>query len=100
METDLSRVISCNCSHCYAKGLVLTFVPATQFKLLSGEDRLTSYKFNKERIDHLFCQTCGVESFARGTNKEGAPTVAINIRCLDGVELQDLSITEFNGKDL
>ena len=67
VTADLSKpVISCNCSICGRKGTLLSFVPSDDFKLLSGEDSLTSYRFNRKVIDHLFCSTCGVTSFARG----------------------------------
>ena len=58
--------MSCNCSICQKRGALLTFVPAAQFKLLSGEDELTDYQFNKKIVHHLFCSHCGVGSFARG----------------------------------
>ena len=38
---DLGKVISCNCSMCGKKGSLLTFAPAEQFKLQSGEGDLT-----------------------------------------------------------
>jgi hypothetical protein len=94
---DLGKVISCNCSMCKRKGSLLTFAPAEQFKLQSGEDNLTSYKFNKMVIDHLFCSTCGVTSFARGVGKNGEPMVAVNARCLDGVDPASLDVMHFDG---
>jgi len=98
VQLDLGApVISCNCSMCGRAGTLLTFVPAGQFKLLSGEESLTSYHFNRHAIDHLFCKVCGIKSFARGTGKDG-PTVAVNARCLDGVEVADLKINHFDGR--
>jgi len=95
---DLSRpVMSCNCSMCGRTGTLLTFIPADQFTLLSGEDALTDYQFNKHVIHHLFCSVCGIKSFARGTGKNG-PTVAINARCLDDVDITKLNVTVFDGK--
>src|SRR4051812_1109916 len=83
---DLSgKVIACNCSMCGKKGTLLAFVPTEHFELKSGEDSLTSYKFNTKSIDHLFCSTCGVTSFARGKRPDGQTMVAINTRCVDGV---------------
>ena len=93
---DLGKVISCNCSMCGKKGSLLTFAPADQFKLVSGEGETTSYKFNKKVIDHLFCSTCGVTSFARGL-KDGKPMVAINARCLDGVDAKSLDVMDVDG---
>jgi hypothetical protein len=99
VKADLGgQVISCNCSMCGRAGTLLTFVPAQQFTLLSGEDALTDYQFNKHVIHHLFCKICGIKSFARGTDRSGAATVAINARCLDGVEIQKLNIVQFDGR--
>lgn len=98
--TDLATVISCNCSHCARKGFLLTFVPAGQFELVAGEDALTEYRFNTHKIAHLFCRDCGVQAFGRGTNSEGTPLAAINVRCLDGVDLDALQMTPVNGRDL
>jgi hypothetical protein len=90
-------VISCNCSMCGRSGTLLSFVPASQFKLLSGEDVLTDYQFNHHVIHHLFCRVCGIKSFARGEGAKG-PTVAINTRCLDDVDVGALKIQPFEGK--
>jgi len=100
VTADLDRVISCNCSHCSAKGLLLTFAPASQFKLLQGEDRLSEYQLNKHVIHHLFCKACGVQSFARGKGPDGSEMVAINVRCLDGVDAAALKPTPYDGRSM
>ncbi len=96
---DLSgKIIACNCSMCGRMGWYLHFVPAAQFKLLSGEDVLTDYQFNKKVIHHLFCSVCGVRSFCRGETPAGDRMVAINVRCLDDVDPETLSVTRIEGK--
>ncbi len=100
VSATLDRVLECNCSRCARLGSKLTFVPATQFELLSGEERLTEYRFNQKRIQHLFCATCGVQSFARGAMPDGTPMVSINVRCLDGVDLDALPVRKFDGRSL
>ena len=97
-EADLGHVISCNCSICQKHGLLLTFVPASQFKLLSGGDALRDYQFARKQVHHLFCQSCGVESFGRGAKPDGTEMVAINVRCLDGVDLAELQPTPVDGR--
>jgi hypothetical protein len=82
---------------CGRSGTLLSFVPADQFTLESGEDVLTDYVFNKHVIHHLFCRVCGIKSFARGTGRDG-PTVAVNTRCLDGVDIAKLNVAPFDGK--
>lgn len=97
-DLAMDQVIECNCSHCSAKGFILTFT-RDGFLLEQGEDALSSYLFNKKQITHLFCRHCGVQSFARGKTPDGAPMVAINIRCLENVDPTTLTITPVNGKD-
>ena len=98
--TDLAKVLACNCSRCAKLGALLTFAPASAFTLSSGGDVLTDYQFNKKVIHHLFCRLCGIESFARGTAPDGSEMVAINVRCLDGVDPASLTPTPFNGRDM
>lgn len=99
VKLDLTRpVIACNCSMCGRTGTLLSFVPASEFDLQSGADSLTDYLFNRESIHHLFCKVCGIKSFARGTNPDGSEMVAVNTRCLDGVDLDTLQVTHFDGK--
>lgn len=95
---ELDGLITCNCSRCSKLGSILSFVPAESFSLLKGEDYLTDYQFNKKVIHHLFCSICGVQSFSRGVSQDGAPMVAINVRCLDDIDLESLSTTMWDGK--
>lgn len=97
VESDLAPVIACNCSICRKRGYLLTFVPKAQFTQLSGEHDLTDYQFNNKVIHHLFCSTCGVGSFAHGTGPNGVEMVAINVRCLDGVDPATLTVTPHDG---
>jgi hypothetical protein len=98
--TDPGQAIACNCSRCAKQGLWLTFVKPEQFKLVSGLDAVCDYQFNKHVIHHLFCRTCGVESFARGKAKDGKDMFAINVRCLDGVDVAELSPKPFDGRSI
>jgi hypothetical protein len=95
---ELTSGVTCNCSMCGRAGSILTFVPEAQFRLLSGESNLTDYQFNKKIIHHLFCATCGIKSFSRGTSPDGSPTIAINVRCLDAVDLKSIALHEYDGK--
>lgn len=101
VELDLSQpVISCNCSMCGRSGTWLAFVPAASFTLDSGEASLQNYKFNNHIIEHLFCKTCGIKSFARGKGRDGSDTVAVNTRCLDDIDLKALTVKEYDGKNM
>lgn len=96
---DLTQpVIACNCSMCGRSGTLLAFVPTAAFQLVAGEDSLREYRFNKKVIQHLFCTTCGIKPFARGVGPDGKEMAAVNVRCLEGVEVGDLKIHQFDGK--
>lgn len=96
---DLTKpALMCNCSICSKRGYVLAFVPGNDFKLVSGEEALTDYLFNKKAIHHLFCSTCGVGAFGRGVGPDGGETFAVNVRCLDGVELERVPTVPYDGK--
>ncbi len=101
VQADLTQTaITCNCSICSKRGHILSFVPAAEFRLTSGEKDLTDYQFNKKLIHHLFCSTCGVGSFGKGVGPDGSETIALNVRCLDNVDLATVKIHEYDGKSL
>jgi len=97
---DLGAVMICNCSICSKAGTMLSFVPATQFDLLSGGEVLTDYQFGKKRIHHLFCNRCGIRSFGRGIGPDGTEIVAVNVRCLDDVDIGAIALQPFDGRSL
>jgi hypothetical protein len=101
-EVDLQfdHVVSCNCSRCAKLGSLLAFAPLSDFKLLSGADDTTEFLFNKHVIRHRFCRTCGIEPYAIGTRPDGAEMAAINVRCLDGVDVEAFAVKKFEGQKI
>jgi len=98
VEGDVpTTAISCNCSHCRRKGLLLAFTPRSSFTLDSGEDALDTYLFNTHKIEHRFCRTCGTEPFAYGVSPDGSETSAINLRCVPSIDLDGLELHRFDG---
>lgn len=101
VETDLSEVMECNCSHCFRKGLWLIFVPPERFRITAGEAALSEYLFNTHKIHHWFCPTCGVESFGRGVSPDGQAMVAVNVRTLTDIEPFSIEPTvKFDGRQM
>lgn len=97
VEGDIERVIECNCSHCSRKGYLLWFVPRAQFKLLSPPESLAVYTFNKHVIKHHFCPRCGCAPFGFGESN-GAEMAAVNVRCLDDVDLSAVKRVFVDGR--
>lgn len=98
VEVELDQTISCNCSRCGKLGSILAFAPESAFELQSGQDALTEYKFNRHNISHLFCETCGIQSFGLGAAPNGDRMAAINVRCLDDVDVFALNPQQVDGK--
>lgn len=100
VEGDLTQVMDCNCSICSRKGWLLWFVPRDSLRLLTPDAPLTTYTFGKGAIQHKFCPTCGIHPFGEGADPAGQPMAAINVRCLDDVDLASLEVKSFDGKSL
>jgi hypothetical protein len=100
VSTDIDTVISCNCSRCSKLGALLAAAPLEDFKLTAGEGEMSDYRFNKRAIHHYFCPVCGIESFARGIGPGGKQMVMVNVRCLDGIEPEGLTVKKFDGRAL
>ena len=99
-DVDTSSGIECNCSYCSKSANLLAFTGADQFRQTAGEDSLTDYRFNKNVIAHLFCANCGIGAFGRGKGPDGQETAAINLRCVDGIDLDAVERKPFNGAAL
>ncbi|EHS49922.1 glutathione-dependent formaldehyde-activating GFA [Rhizobium sp. PDO1-076] len=97
VDANLEKTVTCNCSRCQRLGIVLAFAAREVFTLKSGADNLTEYLFNKKTIEHQFCKTCGIESFAYSAMPDGTKMVAVNVNCLDGVDPRALTSQHYDG---
>jgi hypothetical protein len=100
VTTDLGSVTACNCSLCQKRGALWSFVPSGQFGLRAGAEDLKDYQFGSKTLHHLFCGQCGVGAFSRGKNPQGDEMVAVNVRCLDDVDIAALTPIPFDGRSL
>lgn len=91
--------MECNCSICSRRGHVLWFVPRTALKLTTPEADVTEYAFNKHKIRHCFCPTCGCGTFGLGAMPDGTPMAAINLRCLPDFDLDSVPRHKVDGKN-
>jgi hypothetical protein len=94
---DAFEVEDCNCSICAMSGNIHVIVPASRFRLLSGQHMLTEYTFNTDGAKHLFCSKCGIKSFyIPRSNPDG---FAVTWRCLDHWQSLDVTINRFDGQN-
>jgi hypothetical protein len=99
-QGEIQGGLACNCSICSRKGSLLWFIPRGDFRLLAGEGDLKAYDFNKHVIHHMFCTTCGMHPFAYGTDPKGNEMAAINLRCVENIELEKIPVTHYDGRSV
>ena len=93
---DLS-LSDCNCSVCAMVGYQHLIVPKSDFRLLQGQDVLTTYTFNTGVAQHYFCRLCGVKSFyVPRSHPEG---ISVNARCLEPATIKSAKLTPFDGRN-
>jgi hypothetical protein len=91
------NVTDCNCSICSKSGYLHLIVPKSRFKLLSGQDALTTYQFNTRTARHLFCSVCGIKSFyVPRSHPDG---YSVNARCLDASTIEQMTVVPSDGKN-
>jgi hypothetical protein len=99
-EGEITSALSCNCSMCQRKGTLMWFLPRGNMQLLTPEKDTSVYLFNKHAIKHRFCPTCGIHPFGEAKSPSGEAMAAINIRCIEGIDLQAVPVTQFDGRSL
>jgi len=91
------EVGECNCSMCSKSGFLHLIVKKEQFKLLSGEESLTTYRFNTQTARHLFCSHCGIKSFyVPRSHPDG---YSVNARCLDEGSFTIAGVRKIDGRN-
>jgi len=97
VKGDFDSAMECNCSICSRKGYLLWFVSRGDLKVSKPAAALTTYTFNKHVIQHQFCPKCGCAPFGFATN-QGQEMAAVNIRCLEDVDLATVKRELYNGR--
>jgi len=100
VEGEIDSGLACNCSMCQRKGSLLWFVPRTSLQLRTPEEALGTYTFNRHAIKHRFCPNCGIHTWGEATNRDGQPMAAINLRALEGIDLDAIPVKHFDGRSL
>lgn len=97
-EGTIESGLACNCSMCGRRGSLLWFVPRDAFRLTTPEDAAATYTFNRHAIRHRFCPDCGIHVFGEGSDPQGNRIAAVNLRCVDGIDLDQVPVHEFDGR--
>jgi hypothetical protein len=106
---DIRRARVCNCSICRKRGALIFRVGEDSFRLLTPLGDLGCYEWGTGTAKDYFCRTCGILPFRRPrslTAEERAKGAqpfagwAVNLRCVDGLDLQGLTVQAVDGASL
>jgi hypothetical protein len=97
LRTTLDYVVDCNCSLCRRRGALWHGASEKNLSILSGETDLVLYQFNTMTAKHYFCRHCGIHPFIRP--RLDPTRWAVNVRCLEGVELSTIPVRSFDGEN-
>jgi hypothetical protein len=76
------------------------FVPRSDLRLLSSQEKMATYTFNKHIIKHHFCPTCGIHPFGEAVDPKGNAMAAVNIRCLEAIDVAAIPVQNYDGRSV
>lgn len=100
VEGELAGAVACNCSICARKGSLLWAVPRDKLRLLTSEEDIGLYTFNKHAIAYRFCRTCGIHPYGEDVDAAADRTAYVNIRCLEDFDLTSVPAHSFDGRSM
>ena len=106
VDAEIDHVRVCDCSICHRRGALNFRVPRAALRLLGPWEELSIYEWGTKTAKDYFCPVCGILPFRRPGDpaphelKEGVLPFdgwAVNVRCLDGVDVDALPIKKIHG---
>ena len=98
IESDLEKIVQCNCSICIKRNAKMIMIPKDNFKLLEGSESLSLYQFNTEIAKHFFCKKCGI--YTHHNRKSDPNGMGVNLGCIEGLDPMEFDVIQFDGKKL
>jgi len=110
IDAVIDHVRECDCSLCSQRGALIFRVPEDCFRLQNPLSDLTRYQWNTKMAADYFCPNCGMLPFRKPrtlTEKELESGMtpflggwAINVRCLEGIDISALPRKAVHGSRL
>lgn len=99
VELDATTGTMCNCTVCTKIASVGAIVKPAAFRLVSGEDSLSTYEWGGRTAQRKFCKHCGVHCFGYGhLDVLGGDYVSINLNTLDDFDLSQVQLSYWDGR--
>lgn len=83
LKSGFASARRCTCSYCRMRGAVALSADLADLDILSGEEVLSTYRFNTGSAQHFFCSICGI--YTHHQRRSNGSQYGINAACLEGV---------------
>jgi hypothetical protein len=98
-EVDLTTGGMCNCTVCTKIAQVGAILKPSAFRLLKGEEALSTYEWGGRTGSRKFCKHCGVHCFGYGhLDVLGGDYVSVNLNTIDDFDLSRITINYVDGR--
>jgi hypothetical protein len=98
VDMDLDHVRDCDCTLCRKRGALNHRVGDSDIRIETPLENLTLYQWHTKTAKDYFCPTCGIQPFRRP--RTAPDTWAVNVRCLDDVDLDTIPRKRVYGSKL
>ena len=86
----------CTCSICRMRGAIAVTSTDHTFRIIEGEDKLATYRFNTKTAEHHFCLVCG--TYTHHKRRSNPSELGVNVACLESVSPFDFpEVLVFDG---
>ena len=79
----LASARRCTCSICRMRGAVAVTANLEGLRIVEGEDKLATYRFNTRTAEHHFCSICGI--YTHHKRRSNPNQLGVNVACLEGL---------------
>jgi hypothetical protein len=83
LADGFNTIRRCTCSYCRMRGAIAVSADIGGIVFVSGEENLSSYRFNTGTAQHFFCARCGI--YTHHQRRSNPQQFGVNVACLDGV---------------
>jgi hypothetical protein len=78
------------------RGAVAVTSTPQDFRIVEGEDKIATYRFNTMSAEHQFCGVCGI--YTHHKRRSNPDQLGVNVACLEGVSPFDFEeVVVFDG---
>jgi hypothetical protein len=98
VDADIDHVRVCDCTVCRKRGALNFRVADEDLRPLTPFEDMTLYQWHTKTAKDYFCPACGILPFRRPRTAKNI--WAVNVRCLDGLDLGSLPEKAVHGSRL